>query len=562
MSPCNRPRHGVSQWWRATRAPALAVVILWSLTTWYIARDRQQQLEFAADASLMQVQLLAEHTAALFRQIELGLRSYPASAIVDQLSRSPTICTTLRRTVLDLPGVDNAVLLSPEGIVSCSATGRIDPGFPIEELLTHHTEYMLGFSMIPAGQNRPYLTLAVSIDDEDGRLLGVLAATVPQDHFAERYRDYGAVNAELIALFDANQTVLARWPAGESASPIHREPLLRGVSESDLVTGGLRALDTDLSIAAVFQLPGFAYRLVIASPQRVLLERWWASAIVSAASAIVLGLTVGAVGTWAFFVRERRRRTEEELAASYAREQDAKINRLEGLRALSSGLAHDINNRMMVVLGNAQLLELDTVVDSRALQCIQDAANQTVELSERMLFAAGHAMLTSSTFDLSEYILGQEECLRGAIESDATLTIDLDSAPHLITGDVRLIGIVVRSLVENAAEAINGVGGKIVVAIRRASAADAPPGHWSDDLAPGSYIAITVTDNGDGMSGPHRDRVFDPFYSARFLGRGLGLSAAAGITRQHGGAVLIDSTPGSGTMVSLYLPSAGTGGST
>lgn len=562
MSRHNRIHRSAARWWRATRVPALAVVILWSLTAWYLERDRRQQLEFAADSSRMQVQLLAEHTAAIFRQIELGLRSYPTSAVVDRLSRDPGICTTLRRTVLDLPGVDNAVLLTPEGEISCSATGRTAPGFPIEDLLTHHTEYMLGFSMIPAGENRPYLTLAVSMDDQDGRLLGVLAATVPQDYFAERYRDYGTMNAEMIALFDVNQTVLARWPADTAASEIHREPLLRGVSESDLVTGGLRALQTEHSIAAVFQLPGFAYRLVIASPKRVLLERWWASAIATTAIAIVLGVTVGVVGIWAFFVRERRRRTEGELAASHAREQEAKINRLEGLRAFSAGLAHDINNRMMVVLGSTQLLELDMVVDPRTLHRIQDAANQTAALSERMLFSAGHAMLTTSTFDLAEYLRGQEESLRRAIESDATLTIRVGSAPSLVKGDARLIGIVVQSLVENAAEAVGGAAGAIVVAVRSTHSPHAAPGHWSDDLAPGSYVAITVTDNGGGMSAPHRDRVFDPFYSARFLGRGLGLSAAAGIAHQHGGAVSIESTPGSGTSVSLYLPSAETGGST
>ena len=510
----------------------------------------------------MQVQLLAEHTAAIFRQIELGLRSYPASAVVDRLSRDPGICTTLRRTVLDLPGVDNAVLLTPEGEISCSATGRTAPGFPIEDLLTHHTEYMLGFSMIPAGENRPYLTLAVSMDDQDGRLLGVLAATVPQDYFAERYRDYGTMNAEMIALFDVNQTVLARWPADTAASEIHREPLLRGVSESDLVTGGLRALQTEHSIAAVFQLPGFAYRLVISSPKRVLLERWWASAIATTAIAIVLGVTVGVVGIWAFFVRERRRRTEGELAASHAREQEAKINRLEGLRALSAGLAHDINNRMMVVVGNAQLLGREVVANRRSLDHIQDAANQTTELSERMLIAAGHATLTTSTFDLSEYLRTQAEILRRTITSDTMLIINADSGPHMVEGDCRLVGIAVQSLVANAVEAIDNAEGSILVTVRSTSISGVPPGHWSDDLAPGSYAAITVTDNGEGMSGPHRDRVFDLFYSARFLGRGLGLSAVAGIAHQHGGAVSIESTPGSGTSVSLYLPSAETGGST
>ncbi|MDF1566556.1 MAG: ATP-binding protein [Spirochaetaceae bacterium] len=90
--------------------------------------------------------------------------------------------------------------------------------------------------------------------------------------------------------------------------------------------------------------------------------------------------------------------------------------------------------------------------------------------------------------------------------------------------------------------------------MREARIKDSPEGYWSDEIAAGTYTAISVKDNGEGIHLPHRERVFDPFYSARFLGRGLGLSAAAGIARQHGGAISIESETGHGTAVTLYLP--------
>ncbi len=173
-----------------------------------------------------------------------------------------------------------------------------------------------------------------------------------------------------------------------------------------------------------------------------------------------------------------------------------------------------------------------------------------------MLLAAGNATMTAATFDAAEEITAHESDFRSLIGVDAELVLTVDRRPHLVHGDSNLIGVAVRNLVENAAESLNGSTGQIAVAICEATVGGTPTGHWSEEIASGTYVAISVTDDGEGMDVSHRDRAFDPFYSARFLGRGLGLSAVAGIARQHGGAVSIESEFGRGTSVTLYLPSA------
>ena len=224
-------RDATRRWWRWFGTGLLILTALWGLTAWYVLHDRRQQVEFAMVALRTQVQLLAEHTAALFRQVELGLQTYPGAgtpgAPLPTLSGSG--CADLRRTLLDLPGVDNAVILSSNGAIRCSLHTPVDGGFPRSELLVRHRDEMLGFSIIPSHLARDYLTLSIRLDTESGGFAGVLSATVPRDYFTDRFRDYGTVNAELIALFDANQRVLARWPPGEAKATLAGEPLLLGV---------------------------------------------------------------------------------------------------------------------------------------------------------------------------------------------------------------------------------------------------------------------------------------------------------------------------------------------
>jgi signal transduction histidine kinase len=529
----------------------LVVLVLWGLTGWYILRDRRQQLEFAATSARIQVQLLAEHTAATFRHVELALRTYPGG------SAGSDGCSNLRRTVLDLPGVDNAVVLAPDGSVTCSLRPPTEGEFPFGELLRRHRDEMLSFWIIPTARNRRYITLSIRFDDGHGAFAGIIAATIPSDYFTARFHDYGTVNAELIAIYDENRDILTRWPGGgEVSGQIGAEPLLAGLPEKELVSGGLQSRQTEHTVLAIFQLPGFAYRIVIANGLKSVLERWRSHSSSLGAVVFVLGVTITAAGIWIRWAGERRRHSEEELAASRGREQESRISRLEGLRTLAGGLAHSINNRMMVIFGNSQLLESTSNADSHVLHSIQEAARQTSALSERMLSVAGQTSLTISVFDVAELLFSREQDIRKLSTERVEVCFDLGSPPYLVDGDTQLLYIAIQNLVENAREAVGASGGRITITVCGADGSGVVHGNWSEEIASGAYVAISVTDNGEGMDESHRERVFDPFFSARFLGRGLGLSAVAGIARQHGGTVAIQSEPGHGTTVTIYIPSA------
>jgi signal transduction histidine kinase len=173
-----------------------------------------------------------------------------------------------------------------------------------------------------------------------------------------------------------------------------------------------------------------------------------------------------------------------------------------------------------------------------------------------MLSVAGHALLTASVIDVSGMVLAHESEIRSTVGDSTALVFRIGSSPLPAHADARLLQIAIANLVENALEATQAPDRRILVAVQEVWIADTVVGQWSDEIAPGTYVAIRVTDNGEGMDRPRSERVFDPFFSARFLGRGLGLSAVAGIARQHGGAVAVESELGSGTTVTIYIPSA------
>lgn len=230
----------------------------------------------------------------------------------------------------------------------------------------------------------------------------------------------------------------------------------------------------------------------------------------------------------------------------------------ESLGVLAGGIAHDFNNLLMVVLGNANLIRAENGLPGpivQSLEQIETAAEQAAGLTRQMLAFAGLTALGARPVRLDLLAAEAAERARAWLPAGATLRCDTSPAVPMVEGDEEHLRQLLENLLRNAAEAI-GNDGSIRVAVTQVNERDpdADIDHLPPDRPPGGYVALEVADTGHGIDPADRPRVFEPFFSTRFVGRGLGLAVVAGIVRAHHGALRLTSEPERGTVVRLLFP--------
>lgn len=242
--------------------------------------------------------------------------------------------------------------------------------------------------------------------------------------------------------------------------------------------------------------------------------------------------------------REEARAREEALER-----QLAEARRGEALGVLAGGIAHEFNNRLSVILGNTSLLLDDSRRESLCVPVLREIQQATLEaagLVRHLLAYAGAGNLFAAPVSLVSLIQGV--CRNTAKIGPCAL--DLPSESATVHGDLAQLRALIEALWKNAVESGGAV--RVQLAALPQDAAALTP--FFTLLRPGRYWVITVEDSGCGMSASTLERAFDPFFSTKAMGRGLGLPAALGIARAHGGGLHLRSTPGAGTRATLALP--------
>ena len=263
---------------------------------------------------------------------------------------------------------------------------------------------------------------------------------------------------------------------------------------------------------------------------------------------------------WSFRDISERLRGEEERQK--LEQQIQQTQRLESLGVLAGGIAHDFNNILTPVLGQAQLALMDLPPASTArasIEEIEKAARHAAVLCRQMLAYSGSASFTLERVDLVELVEDMVHLLNASIVKKAVLRLDLAAGLPPVSADAGQIRQIIMNLVINASEALGEEAG--VIAVRLSAATCDRPYLQScmlgEELEPGPYVKLEVADTGEGMDGDTLDRIFDPFYTTKFTGRGLGLAAVLGIVRSHRGAIAVESEPGRGTRFCVVLPALG-----
>ncbi|MCP4677688.1 MAG: response regulator [Deltaproteobacteria bacterium] len=253
----------------------------------------------------------------------------------------------------------------------------------------------------------------------------------------------------------------------------------------------------------------------------------------------------------------RRKEVEEERLALETKILQAQ--KMESLGILAGGIAHDFNNLLMGVLGNADLALANTVREAPSrgnISAIVTAAKRAADLAKQMLAYSGKGKFVIKRMDLQTLLEEMVHLLEVSISKQAVIKYDFSDSVPPIEADATQIRQIIMNLVVNASDAIGKKSGVISIST---GAMECDRNYLSEtflenDLSEGPYAYFEISDTGDGIAENAVDKIFDPFYTTKFTGRGLGLAAVLGIVRGHRGALKVYSEPGKGTTFKVLFP--------
>jgi PAS domain S-box-containing protein len=234
--------------------------------------------------------------------------------------------------------------------------------------------------------------------------------------------------------------------------------------------------------------------------------------------------------------------------------------KLESLGVLAGGIAHDFNNLLGSILADSELVLEDLPAGSVAqegVRNIRTVAIRAAEIVRELMAYAGQESPVIEPVDVSGLVSEMLHLLKVSISKLAVLKTELAQGLPAARANAAQIRRVVMNLITNASESLGGRGGVITISTSLVKKGRESAGDGATRLPPGHYLQLAVSDTGCGMTEEEQARIFDPFYTTKFAGRGLGLAAVQGIMRSHGGGIDLVSTPGHGTTFQILLPTAG-----
>ena len=267
------------------------------------------------------------------------------------------------------------------------------------------------------------------------------------------------------------------------------------------------------------------------------------------------GRVTGFAGT-ARDITEKKQAAEER---GKLEKQLQQAQRMESLGVLAGGIAHDFNNILMTILGNADLALLRLPTESPALgnlQQIENAARKAADLAGQMLAYSGKGRFVVEPLDLNRLIEEIIHILKVSIAKNAVLKLTYGQGIPAVEGDATQLRQIIMNLVINASEAIGDHSGFISVTtgLQECDRSDLQDTAFGDDLPAGTYAFLEVADTGCGMDAETLGHLYEPFFTTKFTGRGLGMAATLGIVRGHKGVIKVSSEVGRGTAFKVLLP--------
>jgi two-component system, cell cycle sensor histidine kinase and response regulator CckA len=251
-------------------------------------------------------------------------------------------------------------------------------------------------------------------------------------------------------------------------------------------------------------------------------------------------------------ITERKRAEEERRRLEGQLEQARKM---EAIATLAGGIAHQFNNLLSAVSGNIELMKLDDrdrQKYDRYFTPIENSIQRMAKLTGQLLAYARGGKYRVSHMSMIEFVRETLPLVEHTLKPTITVETDLPEKVSLVTIDVTQMQTVLSGILSNASEAIEKAGHVLISC--RDEHITAEQSKETPGLVPGDYVVLSVTDDGKGMDENTRQRIFEPFFSTKFQGRGLEMASVYGIIKNHDGWISVDSKPLRGTTVKIFLP--------
>ena len=255
-----------------------------------------------------------------------------------------------------------------------------------------------------------------------------------------------------------------------------------------------------------------------------------------------------------------RKRAEEEREKLEA--QNRQLQKAESLGRMAGAIAHHFNNQLGVVLGNLELVMMKLSQGARPhaeITAAMEASNRAAVMSGLMLTYLGQSFDKREPLDLSDVCRRSLPMLQTAMPGNVVMDTDLPTPGPVISANANQIQHVLTNLITNAWEAVGESRGAIHLNVKMVPSADIKAEHHPITWQPQDtvYACLEVTDGGCGIAQKDIEKLFDPFFSSKFTGRGMGLAVVMGIVRAHGGAITVESEPGRGSTFRVFFPVSG-----
>jgi signal transduction histidine kinase len=506
--------------WRAWLYALLLWLVLVLVAVLALWHQRHLTLNsHARETDLLSLALADEIDRGL-RGVEEGLHALDAELQAGRLPAQGTAATAVLAAHARLmPLVDGLWLVDGRGQVM---SGSETAAPPLSGLAETAQDSLLSPPFLDARSGQSRVALAVRMRTAGGWVLGAMPADTLLGAFSASLPDPDA----RIAVFRADGVLLAGSradPQRQAAQLVLRQPVRR--------YGLTLVMSRDVS--------------TVLGPWRVAAE--WATA------ALLLLLVILAAALYRVQRADQRRL----MAQQALQAQRARASKLESLGTLAGGVAHDFNNVLAAILGFGEMAQDAAAPGSpqaRHLGKVMQAALRGKTLVERILAFSRGGARASAVFELSPVVDEVLSLLAASLQPGVVLERALDAPGACVRGDATQAFEAVMNLCTNAMQAMPA-GGMLSVQLMRVPVA-APQVLSHSVLAAGDYLALSVADQGGGITPEVMERLFEPFFTTRAAqsGTGLGLAVVHGVVAEFGGAIDVRSSAGQGACFTLYLP--------
>ena len=572
-------------------------------------RIRQQLVE---DEALRLVRLLSSEQ----QRIAEG-----ADQILDAISSSPAVqdsspgeCQIFLANLLHrLPRYNYATVIGLDGHTVC-APGPFDASIDLSDrlyfrLALQTAGFVIGESTIGRFSKQPAIHMAKPLTNRDGVIAGVVDVALSLDWLGHQLEHLDLPPGSAVSVRDRNGTVLARNPEGAGfvgePMPEQMRFSLEGAgakvvrlmnsdgrlrimaySPPGAEPKGLRiavGLDPDVALAPMTQANRTGMLLIVLAGSLALVmtyvvgthlirrpldrllevaDRWRTGDLAARIGIPDDGSEFGRLGA-AFdsMAAAQEARVGGEVAAREAAQiRAAHAERVQALGQLAGGIAHDFNNVLQAVAGAAVLIErrpADEMGVRRLARLALEAVERGASITRRLLAFGRRSDLRAEALDAASVLNGLREILVHTLGAAITVEVRPEAGVPPLLADKGQLETALVNLATNARDAMP-VGGQLTLSTSTETVEPDGPPHPAG-LGPGRYVRLTVADTGAGMDAATRERAVEPFFTTKDVGAGtgLGLPMAKGFAEQSGGALTVESSPGAGTTISLWLPVAG-----